>query len=204
MIKLYIKFFQFKSLKMDHIKPFYPFSDNCSLKLDTLLEWWAEKNDDGSRLILVCDTLNTWCWAKDVTRLPQFVALQTWRYLRAPDPETGKGVGAFTDDWVRWNVDEDLESPWSDKERIVRAVYKVSQAWTDFSFRLPTLADMEAHWSANFPNFTKPLIRTMSLFHYSNICCCCEGLRNFVRRKRMQWLPPKVLDTGHGFKLVRS
>ncbi|WAR25458.1 TM168-like protein [Mya arenaria] len=180
-------------------------TDNCSVKLETLLEWWSEKNaDSGSRLILVCDTLHSWCWAQQVSRLDQYVAIQVWRYRRSPDPELGQNVGAFTDDWVRFNMDEELDVPWTDKERNIQAVYKVSTTWTDFSFHLPTREDMESHWNSNFPAFTKPLIRSLSVFQYSRLCCCCEGVRNCLRRKRMQWLPPKVADTGHGFKLVRS
>ncbi|KAH3893203.1 hypothetical protein DPMN_017347 [Dreissena polymorpha] len=180
-------------------------TDGVSVKLEKLLDWWTEKNgDSGSRLILVCDTQHTWCWAKDVARLEQYVALQTWKYSRAPDPETGHVVGAFTDDWVKFNMDEEIETPWTDKERNIRAFYKVSKTWTDFSFHLPTTEDIEAHWNSNFPACTKPLIKSVNVFQHGSLCCCCEGIRNCVKRKRMQWLPPKVSDTGHGFRLVRS
>lgn len=189
------------------INKWHLISDNGVLKLETLLQWWSEKNDGaGSRLILICDTLHSWRWAQDVSRQQNFIALQTCKLTKIQDVEFGSqaGVGAFTDDWVSYNMDEELSQPWSDKERNIRAVYKVSRSWTDFKFHLPTSEDIEEHWNNNFPRFTKPLVKCVNFLQAGDMCCCCEGVRNCVKRKRMQWLPPKVTDTGHGFKLVRS
>ena len=184
------------------------FSDNQNLKLDTLLEWWVAKNSDsGSRLILVLDSQYSWNWAKPVSQVTDaYVAIQTCKFTRPPDPEFGekKFVGTFTDDWVQYNQDGELEPNWSDKERVVRAVYKVSRIWTDFSFHLPTKEDIEDHWDVNFPKFTKPLVKGVNIVGNRSLCCCCEGVSSCCKRYRMKWLPPKTSDTGHGFKLIRS
>lgn len=183
------------------------FAGNGSMKIDTLLEWWSEKNNSsGSRLILVCDTVHSWRWAQEVAKVEHYVALQTCKVIRMPDVEFGSEatVGVFTDDWVSFNMNEELDTPWGDKERNIKAIYKVSKTWTDFKFHLPTSEDIEEHWNNNFPRFTKPLVKCVNFLQAGNVCCCCEGVRNCVKRKRMQWLPPKVADTGHGFKLVRS
>ena len=184
------------------------FSDNQNLKLDTLLEWWTLKNaETGSRLILVLDSQHSWNWAKAVSQITDsYVAIQTCKFTRPPDPEFGekKTVGTFTNDWVQYNIEGDVELHWSDKVRIVRAVYKVSKIWTDFSFHLPTKEDIEDHWDVNFPKFTKPLVKGVNIIGNRNVCCCCEGVTRCCKRYRMKWLPPKATDTGHGFKLVRS
>lgn len=183
-------------------------SDNQNLKLDTILEWWAAKNaDSGSRLILVVDSQHSWNWAKAVSQIQDaYVALQTCKFTRPPDPEFGekKTVGAFTDDWVLYNQGGDVEPSWSDKERTVRAVYKVSKIWTDFCLHLPTKEDIEDHWDINFPKFTKPLIKGVNMIGNRSVCCCCDSVTRCCKRYRMKWLPPKTADTGHGFKLVRS
>lgn len=181
---------------------------NGSLKFDTLIEWWTQKNgESGSRLLLVCDTWHSWRWAQDVSKIDDnYVALQTCKFTRVPDPEFGDKltVGTFTDDWVTYNLTDDIEPAWSDKKRIVRGVYKVSKYWTNFVFHLPTVEDIEEHWDSNFPKFTKPLIKGVNFCETGGLCCICDGIRQFVKRKRMQWLPPKASETGHGFKLVRS
>lgn len=184
------------------------FLGNGNLKLDTLLEWWSQKNGESdSRLILVCDTQHSWRWAQDISKIDDsYIALQTCKFARSPDPEFGEklSVGAFTNDWVHYNINDEVDPAWSDKDRIVRGVYKVSKNWTNFVFHLPTHEDIQEHWESNFPRFTKPLIKGVNFFETGSICCCCDGVRRCVKRKRMQWLPPKATDTGHGFKLVRS
>ena len=186
----------------------FNFPGNGSLKFDTLMDWWTQKNgDSGSRLILVCDTQHSWRCAQDVTKIDDnYVALQTCKFTRSPDPEFGDKltVGTFTDDWVTYNITDDVEPSWSDKKRVIRAIYKVSKNWTNFVFHLPTSEDIEEHWESNFPKFTKPLIKGVNFFETGGLCCFCDGIRRIFKRKRMQWLPPKVSETGHGFKLVRS
>lgn len=181
---------------------------NGSLKLDTLLEWWTQKNgESGSRLILVCDTHHSWRWAQEVAKISDdFVALQTCKFTRPPDPEFGEKltIGAFTNDWVDFNLGIEIDLEWSDKERVVRAIYKVSRSWTDFTFHLPTPEDIEQHWNSSFPKVTKPLIKAVNFMGTGSLCCCCDSIRKCFKRKKMQWLPPKVSDSGHGFKLVRS
>ena len=177
------------------------------MRLDTIIEWWSQKNSEsGSRLILVLDTLYSWRWAQELSKVSgEYVAIQTSKFSKLPDPEFGEklNIGSFTDDWVQYNIDGEVDPPWSHKDRIVRAVYKVSRCWTSFTFHLPTKEDIEEHWESNFPRFTRPLIKGVNFFGTGSLCCC-DGIRQFIRSIRMQWLPPKVTSTGHGFKLVRS
>lgn len=183
-------------------------SGSGTLKLATLLDWWSCKNVNlGSRLILVLDTEQSWRWVQEVARVDgEYVAIQTCRYQVNTDPEFGdkSNIGMFTDDWVTYNLSEDVDPPWSDKKRAVRAVYKVSKDWTDFTFHLPTPEDIEEHWDGNFPKVTKPLIKGVNFFGTGDVCCCLDVVRKCVKRHRMKWLPPKSTDTGHGYKLVRS
>ena len=179
------------------------------MKLDTILEWWREwNNDNGSRLILVLDSLHSHQWVREVRHLASdIVGIQTCRFVTSVDPEEAATVspGDFTADWVKYNCCEEHEVNWRSPDRSVRAVYGLSRCWADFQFHLPTEADMEQHWDTSFPRITKPLIRITNLPGRGlGLLCCFQPLIRCLRRKRLLWLPPAHLDTGHGFRLVRS
>ena len=111
---------------------------------------------------------------------------------------------------------------WADKGRGLLAEYAVSRRWTDFAFRLPTGADTAQHWRDNFPRCTLPLLRLVTLCQKRpdrasgdgggatpgaallDLFCVAGRLRRCLKRLRMSWLPPPQLDTGHGFRLIRS
>ena len=187
---------------------FSDFTDNKSLNIKTLLDWWAAKNGGtGARLILVLDSSFSRMWTKSVRKLENdFVAIQTCFYKKTPDPEFGNKIstGLFTDEWVRYNVAGDIDPPWSSKDRPVLALYAVSKCWTDFRFHLPTNEDIAAYWDSSFPRMLKPLIKVVNLPSIGMLFCCCDSVMRCLRRKQMSWIPPKEVDTGHGFKLVRS
>ncbi|XP_033746705.1 transmembrane protein 168-like [Pecten maximus] len=188
-------------------------ADNKNLKLDTLLEWWSEKNlDSGARLILVLDSLHSYHWAKEVRYIrDDFVAIQTCRYkFRQEDLEQGEKppAGSFSQDWVHYNMDAAIEQDWLDKERTTRAIYGVSKRWTDFTFHMPTERDIADHCDSSFPKLVKPLVQVVNYrgvpCHGVSLCFCCDVVIRCMKRKRMRWLPPKEVDTKHGFKLVQS
>ncbi|XP_052096356.1 transmembrane protein 168-like [Mytilus californianus] len=183
-------------------------SDNSGLKLETLLEWWASKNSGcGTRLILILDTTHSYMWAKDVQRVwGEYVAIQTCTFQKSKDIEFGNcaQVGTFTQDYVHFNAEAEIFPGWSAKERTVKAVYKVSKCWTDFTFHLPTVDEIYNHWDSSFPRCMKPLIKAVNIGGTGSLCFCCHCLTRCLKRKRMKWLPPKQIDTGHGFKLIRS
>ena len=184
-------------------------SDNSSLKFDTILEWWQEYNGTAdSRLVLILDTTRSYTWLREARhQRDSYVAIQTCRMAKVTDPEEGQKVkvGDFTTDWVQYNCSIiSGEVDWKDKTRLVRATYTVSRSWTDFTFHMPTKEDMESHWDSNFPRVTKPLIKITNFPQFGQLFCCCDRLLKCLRRKRMTWLPPSELDTGHGFKLVSS
>ncbi len=188
------------------------FSDNGRLSLDILLEWWRELHSETqARLILVLDTNNSHAWVRQVRSLNHdYVAVQTYRrkkHIPVDDLEEGSKVqiGDFTAEWVTYNCSiVGTYADWLDKQRPIEAIYGTSRCWTNFTFRLPNDQDMEFHWDANFPKVTKPLIRVTNFPKVGKLCYCCSAVFRCLRRKRMMWLPPLELHTGHGFHLVRS
>ncbi|XP_013395203.1 transmembrane protein 168-A [Lingula anatina] len=183
-----------------------------TLKYEDLLEWWREKNaDSDSRLILVLDTEHSYKWAKPVHKTRDaFIALQATKIGKYTDPEEGATIklGDFTKEWVEYNnvsLSGYSDINWKDSSRVIKAVYSTSRCWTDFTFHLPTEDEIAQHWQSNFPKFTRPLIKATHFCpSVSNLCFCCDCVVRCMRRKKMAWFPPSELDTGHGFKLVRS
>lgn len=187
------------------------FSENGSLKLSTLLEWWCEYSTSvSSRLILVLDTSASHAWIPELRRHNAVVAIQTCKALKKRwDMEEGAcfKVGDFTQEWVQYNCGSEGGGPqvdWQSKDRVLRAQYKVTKAWADFRFRMPTKEDIAGHWDLNLPKMTKPLIKITNYPQMGHVFCCSDWVFRCVRRLRLRWLPPLELDTGHGFKLVRS
>ncbi|XP_041347586.1 transmembrane protein 168-like [Gigantopelta aegis] len=183
-------------------------TDNKCLTIKTLLDWWTVKNGGtGARLILVLDSSSSFKWTRSIRKHENdFVAIQTCHYKKTPDPEFGNknSVGSFTDDWVRYNLGVDINPPWTSKDRTVSALYAVSKCWTDFRFHLPSNDDIADYWDSSFPRLVKPLIKVVNLPSIGMLFCCCDSVMRCLRRKQMSWIPPKEIDTGHGFKLVRS
>ena len=158
-------------------------------------------------MILVLDTPDSTQWVRNIRKLSKdFVAVQTCKQNKSTDPELAPkiNIGDFTRDWVFYNCGAEQDIDWQDKERPMLAVYGVSKSWTDFVFHLPTEEDIAVHWDTNFPKITKPLIKATNLIQLGSVCCCCDCVVNCIRRKKMYWLPPSELDTGHGFRLVSS
>jgi hypothetical protein len=136
--------------------------------------------ETASRLILILDTTHSYMWAKEVQRVwGEYVAIQTCTFQKSIDPEYGNRgqVGTFTQDWVHYNEDADIYPGWSDKERTVRAVYKVSKCWTDFTFHLPTVEDIHNHWDSSFPKCMKPLIS-----YIVTVSLICGGNQSTLRK----------------------
>ncbi len=48
-------------------------------------------------------------------------------------------------------------------------------------------------------------MRLCNMFPQSaDLFCFCEDCVAMARNLKMRWLPPLTLDTGHGFKLIRT
>lgn len=183
-------------------------SGDTSLAFEKILDWWTETNEDcGSRLIIIQDVTNNGSWLKQVRKVSeQFVALQCASVSKSTDPETGvkSGVGDFTREWVGFNCTVESSSSWREQGRKVKAMYAVSKCWSDFQFQMPTELDMEQHWQHNFPKSTHPIIRLLQIPTSLDLCSVLSVFTSCFRRWKMKWMPPMILDTGHGFKLVRS
>ncbi|KAL8563500.1 hypothetical protein ACOMHN_066167 [Nucella lapillus] len=189
----------------------WAFSDNKRLTMDTLLEWWDTKNaSSGARLILVLDSTNTYVWAQAAKRLHNvFCAVQTCRYIRRPEAELEDGsgpigVGSFTQAYMQYNTGQEVSLDWTGKRRPLRAIYTTSRNWSDFTFHQPTREDYRQYWDSNFPRITRPLLRALNIPGVGSLFCCCACLGRWLRRMQMVCLPPREIDTGHGFKLVKS
>ncbi|XP_071809907.1 transmembrane protein 168-like [Asterias amurensis] len=194
-----------------HVHPSgdWALADNEVFKFESILELWQEASikDSQSRLILIQDANSCVDWLKQIPKnTTNVIALQGCVIGKSKDPETGASVavGDFTHEWVDFNCSSESShtATWKEEGRNVKAVYAVSRMWSEFEFHRPTDEDIEEHWQQSFPRLTHPLIKVLripsALDKYNFSCWNC------LKRWKMKWLPPHVINTGHGFKLVRS
>ncbi|XP_076851281.1 transmembrane protein 168-A [Brachyhypopomus gauderio] len=178
------------------------------VRLEQILDLWRERNVGySSRLILVLDTENAGPWVKAARRVEGlYVAVQGAELSPAGDAESQAGprLGDFTREWVEYNCDPDSPVQWSERGRRVAASYGVSRCWSDYSLHLPTGCDVAKHWKTYFPRATYPLVTVANWCCGLNLLWLCSACLRCVRRLKLAWFPPTVLDTGHGIKLVRS
>nr|XP_055045702.1 transmembrane protein 168-A [Misgurnus anguillicaudatus]XP_055045703.1 transmembrane protein 168-A [Misgurnus anguillicaudatus] len=178
------------------------------LRLQQILDMWKERNASfSSRLILVLDTENSVPWVKAAKKIEgMYVAVQGAKMSPPGDPEDQRAprLGDFTTEWVEYNCNPYSTVQWSESSRIISATYGVSKPWSDYTLHLPTGNDVAKHWKTHFPRATYPLVVVASwccgldLFWLCSVCLRC------VRRMKLSWFPPNILDTGQGIKLVRS
>ncbi|KAI5616206.1 transmembrane protein 168 [Silurus asotus] len=178
------------------------------LHLSEIIQIWREKNDGySSRLIVVLDTENSLPWVKEARKVDEvYVAVQGATLVTSMDIELQNlpQIGDFTAEWVEFNCNPDAGLRWSEPGRTVLAAYGVSSRWGDYKLHLPTGSDVAKHWRLYFPRWTYPVVQ---LAHWSvslNLFWICSVCLRFLRRLKLTWFPPAVLDTGQGFKLVRS
>lgn len=185
-----------------------PSSGGDTLRLDQILEWWREKNSSScSRLIVVLDCDNSSPWASDVKKAEGlYVAVQGATLAKATDVEKQDPpqLGDFTAQWVEYNCKANSDIQWCEKGRAVSAVYGVSKHWSDYTLHLPTGSDLTNHWRMYFPRVTYPVVQLALWCSSLNVLWLCGACLRCLRRVKLNWFPPAVLDTGQGFKLVRS
>ncbi|XP_020666114.1 transmembrane protein 168 isoform X3 [Pogona vitticeps] len=178
------------------------------LRLETLLDWWREKNSSFcSRLIIVLDCENSQPWVKEVRKVSdQYIAVQGAELAKVVDVEETDPphLGDFTREWVEYNCNPDSGISWFEKGRNMKAVYGVSKRWSDYTLHLPTESDVAKHWMIYFPRITYPLVHLANWFCGLNLFWVCKICFRCLKRLKMSWFLPTVLDTGQGFKLVRS
>ncbi|KAI6079144.1 Retinoic acid receptor beta [Aix galericulata] len=150
-----------------------------ALRLDTLLEWWREKNGTFcSRLIIVLDCENSQPWVKEVRKVnDQYIAVQGAEMAKVVDVEEADPpqLGDFTRQWVEYNCNPDSNISWSEKGRTVKAVYGVSKHWSDYTLHLPTGSDIAKHWMIYFPRITYPLVHLANWFCGLNMFWVCKA-----------------------------
>ncbi|XP_063302946.1 transmembrane protein 168 [Pelobates fuscus] len=179
-----------------------------TLRFETLLEWWREKNSAFcSRLIIVLDTESAQSWVKEVRKVnDQYIAVQGAEMAKVVDIEEADPpqLGDFTREWVEYNCNSDNNISWSEKGRLVKAIYGVSKHWSDYTLHLPTGNDVTKHWMIYFPRVTYPLVHLANWCGALNMFWLCKVCYKCLKRLKMNWFLPAVLDTGQGFKLVKS
>ncbi|KAK3536005.1 hypothetical protein QTP70_024506 [Hemibagrus guttatus] len=178
------------------------------LHLSEIVQMWREKNDGySSRLVVLLDTENSLPWVKEVRKVEEvYIAVQGATLVNSMDVELQNlpQIGHFTAEWVDFNCNPESGVRWAEHSRAVMATYGVSRHWGDYKLHLPTGSDVAKHWRLYFPRWTFPVVQ---LAHWSvslNLFWICSVCMRFLRRLKLRWFPPAVLDTGQGFKLVRS
>ncbi|KAG8012837.1 hypothetical protein GBF38_020750 [Nibea albiflora] len=179
-----------------------------TVRLDQILEWWREKNGSFcSRLILVLDCENSLPWVNEVRRAREmYVAVQGASFARTTDVELREPpqLGDFTSEWVEYNCNPASNIQWCASGRAVSAAYGISEHWSDYTLHLPTGSDVTNHWSMYFPRMTYPVVQLALWSSSLNLLWLCSVCLRCLKRVKLNWFPPAILDTGQGFKLVRS
>lgn len=172
------------------------------LRLEQFLEWWREKNGSFcSRLIVILDCEHSLPWVKEVRHKEGvYVAVQGASVARAEPPQ----LGDFTAQWVDYNCNPSSSVRWSERGRAVSAAYGVSKHWSDYTLHLPTGSDLTNHWSMYFPRVTYPVVQLALWCGGLNLLGVGGFFLRYLRRVKLNWFPPAVLDTELGFKLVSS
>ncbi|XP_051548873.1 transmembrane protein 168-like [Myxocyprinus asiaticus] len=178
------------------------------LRLDKIVQLWREKNAGFcSRLIIILDTENSLPWVKEVQNIEGlYVAVQGAVLCSPTDLELQDTpqLGDFTSQWVDFNCNPESIVRWSERGRTVRAFYGISRHWSDYKLHLPTEKDVTRHWSLYFPRLTYPVVQLAHWCGGLNLFWVCGYCIRLLRRVKLTWFPPAVLDTGQGFKLVKS
>ncbi|XP_029290340.1 transmembrane protein 168 [Cottoperca gobio] len=179
-----------------------------TLRLDQILDSWREKNGSCcSRLILVLDCDNSLPWVKEVRKVEGlYVAVQGATHAQVTDVELQEPaqLGDFTSQWVEYNCNSNSNIQWSERGRPLSADYGISKHWSDYTLHLPTGSDVTNHWGLYFPRVTYPVVQMALGYSGLNELSLCSICLRFLKRVKLNWFPPAILDTGQGFKLVRS
>lgn len=178
------------------------------LRLDEIVQLWREKNSGFcSRLIIILDTENSLPWVKEVKKIEGlYVAVQGAALSNPADLELQDApqLGDFISQWVDFNCNPDSIVRWPERGRTIRAAYGISRHWSDYKLHLPTESDVTRHWKIYFPRLTYPVVQLAHWCGGLNLFGVCDYCVRLLRRIKLTWFPPAVLDTGQGFKLVKS
>ena len=185
---------------------------NNAFSLTQLLSLWEKFNsENGARLILILDTDNSHKWLSEVKTSKYFVGVQVGIVNKSDDIEAGnfQAVGELTKHWVHFNSGQESNDVTSadtqSAEAKVRPTFAVSRRWCEFKFHVPTQKDISLHIEESFPAIVQPIMRLCNMLpQSSDLFCFCEECIATFRNLKMRWLPPLTVDTGHGFKLIRT
>ncbi|CAB4041180.1 Hypothetical predicted protein [Paramuricea clavata] len=182
--------------------------ENNAFSLNQLLSLWEKMNGGtGARLILVLDTETSHKWLPGVKKSKHFIGAQVGIASKSDDLEAAnsQNVGELTKHWVYFNSAHDHNVVLVPTGTNVRPTYAVSRRWCEFKFHVPTQKDISLHIEKSYPAIVQPIMRLCNRFPQStDLFCFCNKCVVMARNLKMRWLPPLTLDTGHGFKLIRT
>ena len=186
--------------------------ENNAFSLNQLLGMWEKLNGHTkARLILILDTENSQKWLPEIKKSKFFIGAQVGIASKSEDVEAANSqtVGELTKHWVHFNSANDqndvLDPGKPPAETKVRPTFGVSKCWCEFKFHVPTQKDVSVHIEESFPAIVQPIMRLCNMLPQSaDLFCFCKDCVAMARNLRMRWLPPLTLDTGHGFKLIRT
>ena len=177
-----------------------------SLALSDLTQLWRDANvSDSSRLVVIVDSAHAHHWTRPVWRnTSDMIALQTYRPGRsklAADDDV-----RFTEYYCQQLA---TQAPGTDAQPAssrCRPAYAVSRRWASFAFHAPSTADTNAYWADVVP---RPLHACMRpILALVGVNCGrfvpLGALNRWLRACRLRIWPPALLDTQHGFRLVRG
>lgn len=115
-------------------------------------------------------------------------------------------LGDFTARWVEFNCNPlDGKLQWCEEHsQPIGATYGLSRHWSDYTLHLPSGSDLAHHWGAYFPRLAYPLVQLLLWCSSLHLLWLCSATLRCLRRVKLNWFPPAVLDTGQGLKLVRA
>ncbi|KAK1335231.1 hypothetical protein QTO34_004815 [Cnephaeus nilssonii] len=175
------------------------------LRLDTLLEWWREKNGSFcSRLIIILDSENSTPWVKEVRKISdQYIAVQGAEMMKTIDIEEADPpqLGDFTKDWVEYNCNSNNNICWTEKGRKVKAVYGVFEAVDNYGIGMPTDSIVDRYWFGADSRISAPFIRFASCLFNFNSFKIGDHLFLCMVSLLVCQLVPSVLDLCEGFVL---
>ena len=183
--------------------------ENNAFSLRQLLSIWEKLNSKtGARLILILDTENSYKWLPEIKESKIFVGAQVGIASKSDDIEAAisQTVGDLSKQWVYFNSSHDhndILDPSAESK--VRPTFGVSRHWCEFKFHVPNQKDVSLHIEESFPTIVQPIMRFCNMFpRKADLFCLCEECVATAKNLKMRWLPPLTLDTGHGFKLIRT
>lgn len=151
--------------------------DGTRIRLSDILHFWKNclvkhgARPTDARLLLMLDGEFSYVWANQLPNIQTFncVAIQTaiykrprrfFQFLPLQQGREYSTFGTFTDQYIQLNLHANF--PHIRATQDFKFVYKVTWEWLRFSFRKPSLNELERFWDTRF-------------------CACCLPVKSLLR-----------------------